>query len=107
MVEEKDVDTFIKAKKDQLAIDILQGLSLASLTVLIALEALQVTSNYTICLATLTAVFMLGAMGQSKWVAISRSQLIETLERIINTDSEALKMLAEKRKSGVSTSKRA
>lgn len=103
MIQEKDVDTFIKAKKDQLAINILQGLSLLSLTVLIVLEALQLTRDYTILLATISSASMGGAMGQSRWLAVSRGKLIETLERIINNNPEGLKILAEKRKSAASS----
>lgn len=103
MIQEKDVDTFIKAKKDQLAINILQGLSLLSLTVLIILEALQLTRDYTILLATISSVAMGGAMGQSRWLAVSRCKLIETLEGIINNSPEGLKILAEKRRSAASS----
>lgn len=103
MIQEQDVDTLIKAKRDQLAIDILQGLSLLSLVTLIVLEALQLTHDYTILLATMSSVFMGGAMGQSRWVAVSRSKLIQTLEGVINNDSEGLRILAGKRRSGISS----
>lgn len=98
MIQEKDVDIFIKAKKDQLVIDVFQGLSLLSLITLIALEALQLIHDYTIVLATMATVFMGAAMGQSRWIAVSRSKLLQTLEGIINNDSEGLKILAEKRR---------
>lgn len=83
MIQEKDVDTLIKAKRDQLAIDILHGLSLLALVILIVLEVLQLTHDYTILLATMSSVFMGGAMGQSRWVTVSRSKLIQTLESIL------------------------
>lgn len=88
-----------------MAIDILQGLSALSLTVLVTLEALQVPHDYTMLLATLSAVFMGGSMGPNKWIVVSRGQLVQTLERVIQRDPEALKMLAEKRKAGASVNK--
>ena len=103
MIQEKDVDTLIKAKKDQLAINILQVLSLLSLTILVILEDFYITHEYTTLLAVMSSVFMGAAMGQSKWVAVSRSKLIQTLESIINNDAEGLKILAEKRGSGSSS----
>ena len=44
-------------------------------------------------------------MGQSRWVVVTRGQLIDIIERIINNDPEALKLLAVKRSAGVSSSK--
>jgi hypothetical protein len=101
MVHEKDVDIFVKAKRDQFAIDALMALSFAALSALIVLEAIGRPHDYTILLATLSAVFMGASMGKSRWVAVSRDQLIDSLERTINSDPEALKILAKKRKKRV------
>ncbi len=106
MIEERDVDTLIKAKRDRVAIDILMILSSVALTVLILLEALDISHDYTVILATVSMVFMGSAMGQNKWVSVSRYQLIQTLERIINRDSNALRMLAEKKQGRGSITKR-
>ena len=105
MVDEKDVEVFIKAKRDQFATDVLMGLSFFALSSLIVLEAIGRPHDYTILLATLSAVFMAASTGKSRWVAVSRDELIDSLERTINSDPEALEMLAEKRKSGVCSRK--
>ncbi|WP_341939116.1 hypothetical protein [Marinimicrobium sp. C2-29] len=98
MIEEKDVDNLIKAKRDRFAVDALMALSSIALAVLILLEAFNVEHEYTIVIATASMMSMIGAMGQNKWVSVSRSQLIQTLDRIVNRDSSALKILAKKRK---------
>lgn len=100
MLEEKDVETFIKAKRDQLAIDLLLVLAVASLAALVVLEALAISHDYTLVLATASTVLVGAATGQSRWVSVSRSQLVQTLERIINRDSEALEILARKKQKG-------
>jgi hypothetical protein len=105
MIEEKDVDTLIKANRDRMAIDILMILSSVALAVLILLEALDISHDYTIVLATVSMAFMGSAMGQNKWVSVSRFQLIQTLERIINRDANALRILAEKKQSSGSITK--
>lgn len=102
MVEERDVEVFLKAKRDQRVIDLLLGLSFFALSTLIGLEAFGVQHNYTILLATLSVVFMGASVGKSRWVSVSRNELVNSLERVINSDSEALKMLASKRKNRVS-----
>ena len=101
MITGEDIETLIKAKKDQFAINVLQGLSALLLATLVYLEAFRVNHDYTIILATLSVVCMLGALGQSRWVSVSRGQLVQTLERIINTDAEALSIMATKKRAEI------
>lgn len=61
MVQEKDVDIYLKARRDRLAIDILQMLSLVSLMALIMLEATSTDHGYTVLLAAMAA-----AVGESR-----------------------------------------
>ncbi|RYY73044.1 MAG: hypothetical protein EOO52_19425 [Gammaproteobacteria bacterium] len=102
MINEKDLETFLRAKKDAFAVKVLMSLSGVSLGILIFLEVTQVTNNYTILLATVSAVLMGSSAGANQWVSVSRAQLIETLENIIHSDPEALKLLATHR-SGIET----
>ncbi|MDT8428423.1 MAG: hypothetical protein RQ757_06625 [Pseudomonadales bacterium] len=87
------------------SIVILEVLSLAALSLLIILEALNLSHEYTILLATVSAVFLGAAMGKSRWVTVSRDQLILTLEKIINSDPGALVLLSEKKRSQVKAQK--
>lgn len=96
MIEERDVDTLIRAKRDQVVINILMIVAFLTFTILIALEALSIEHQFTILLSTLGMVFLAVAMGQNKWVSVSRAQLIDIIERIINNDANALKIIAKK-----------
>ncbi|UTF59137.1 hypothetical protein [Gilvimarinus sp. DA14] len=99
MVEEKDIELFLKAKKEEKTTIFLQSLSAAFLLALVMLEVFNVTHDYTILLATISIVFMTAALGRSRWITVSRSHLIATLESIINRDANALKILADKKRS--------
>ena len=94
MIEEKDIKLLLSAKKDNLAINILMTLSVVSLIVLIFLEVTQINDDYTIILATVSAVLMGSSAGVNKWVSVSRADLIETIERIVQKDANGLKLLA-------------
>ena len=100
MIEDKDIDIFLKAKKEEVATNVLQACSVICLTVLITLEALSVSHEYTIVLATLSVIFIFSSLGHSRWVSVSRVELIKTLEKVFNNDAKALQILA--RKKGVS-----
>ncbi len=95
---EKDIDKFLKAKKEQLAIDILMFCSLATISSLILLEAMSIEHDHTILLAIFSMIFLMSAMGSSRWVTISRSDLLDIIRRQIDSDAEALVTIAEKRK---------
>jgi NAD(P)H-hydrate repair Nnr-like enzyme with NAD(P)H-hydrate dehydratase domain len=97
VIEEKDIDTLIKAKRDEFTIQILMTFSALTFVTLIVLEALSIEHEYTILLATLGMVFLGSAIGQNRWVSVSRAQLIDVIERIISSDADALKMLAQKK----------
>ncbi|WNO10503.1 hypothetical protein [Teredinibacter sp. KSP-S5-2] len=97
MFEEKDIEVFLKAKKNQLAIDIFQVLSSLTLVLLVFLEAMNITDDYTTVLATISVVFAMSAYGKGKWISISRADLIKTIEQAINRVPEALRMLASKK----------
>lgn len=97
MIEEREVEILLKAKKDSRAVNVLAGLSAISLVVLIALEVFIPSHSYTITLATLCAVFMCTSLGANRWVSVSRNTLISTLEKIVNRDPSALKTVAEKK----------
>lgn len=97
MIEEKDVEVFLKAKKEELAKSILQAISATCLALLLALEALDLNHDYIILLATFSVTFMMAAFGHSRWVTVSRAQLIQTLGNIFSKDADALKILAKKR----------
>ncbi|MGQ9425619.1 hypothetical protein ACXYTJ_08120 [Gilvimarinus sp. F26214L] len=98
MVDERDIEIFLKAKRDQRTIDVLMGLSFVALATLVGLEALGVPHDYTVALATLSVVFMGASVSKSRWVSVPRNELVSSLERIINSDPEALTMVAEKRR---------
>lgn len=99
MIEEKDIEVLLRAKKDGLAINVLMVLSCICLSILIFLEVTGVTDKYTIVLATISAVLMGSSAGANKWVSVSRDQLVKTFENIVNRDPDALKVLADKRNS--------
>lgn len=96
MIEEKDIELYLKAKKDRLAIDILLVLSSLCLGVLIYLEATNSKHDLTILLATISVVLSLSAFGKSRWVSVSRNDLVNCLGRVISNDSGALKIIASK-----------
>lgn len=97
MIEEQDVEIFLKAKKEAFFGRALQMVSACLLCALIFLEVVYPEHDYPIVLATLSVVLMAAALGHSKWVIISRARLIQTLESIFNRDANALRLLAEKR----------
>jgi len=99
MVEDKDVEIFLKAKKQELATNILQSISAVFLLALVVLEVISPEHGYTVALATISVVFMSAAFGHSRWVTVSRADLIETLEDIFNRDANALRILADKNRS--------
>ncbi len=99
MVEERDVEIFLKAKKEDMATNALQVVSAIFLLVLVILEVIMPRHGYTVVLATVSVVFMAAALGHSRWVTVSRAHLIETLENIFNRDANALKILADKKRS--------
>lgn len=99
MIEEKDIDLFLKAKKEEKTSKFLQFLSVVSLLALVMLEVFEINHDYTTVLATLSIAFMMTALGHSRWITVSRAHLIATLEGIINRDANALKILADKKRS--------
>ncbi|UHQ53694.1 MULTISPECIES: hypothetical protein [Microbulbifer] len=101
MISEDTINILIKARKEQAAIYGLQALSITALVILIALEVLGVQHNLTIFLATLATIFMCGAVGQNRWVSVSRGQLVKALEQLINNDANAVERLAEKNKAKI------
>lgn len=97
MIEEKDIDVLFKAKKDRLAINILMALSSLFLCLIIFIEIIEYSREYTILLATISVVLMASSIGVNKWVSVSRDQLIQTIENIVNKDPDALEMIAKKK----------
>ena len=98
MIEEKDTDVLLNAKKDSFAIDILTGLSAISLGVLVFLEGANMSPEYTIPLAVICLVLCATAFGKNRWVSVSRNDLVSVIERVVNSDPEALRILANKNK---------
>ncbi len=98
MIDEKDIDLYLKAKKDRLAIEILSGLSIVFLAVLVFFEAADIYQEYTVLLAVTSVVLSASAFGKSRWVSVSRTDLLKAMERMVNSDAEALRIIANKKK---------
>lgn len=98
MIDEKDIVTYLKAKKDQRILNIYAVLASVALGVLIFLEATGVEHNYTILLATLSFVFSASSFSGGARGVVSRKELLNLIGRIISSDSSALQRIAIKRK---------
>lgn len=95
---EEDIKIFLKAKKEQLAADILLVIAVLFLIILFVLEVLHPQHEYTIVLSTLTFVALLSSYGSSRWVSISKKDLLGLIQRQIDADSEALTTLSNLKK---------
>jgi hypothetical protein len=96
-MDEKDIELFIKAKKQQRVestMTIVAALLFVVFTVLHALDTEQ--GSWAIALPMWTFLLLLSAR-QSLWVPVSREQLVNVIERQINRDPEALTTLTFKR----------
>lgn len=97
-MEEQIVETYLKAKKEQRRVDILVVLSLTALAVLIGLDATGKYGDYIPMLGAVSMILMMGSVGGTAWVKVSRQQLVETLGHAITRDAEGIQILAAKNK---------
>lgn len=98
-MNEKDIKTYLKAKKEEFASKVLVALSMLCVVSIIVLDALVIEHDYTIVLACFSSVFLLGSVGSSRWVTVSRSELLSILKKQIDSDPEALQLMAKIRSS--------
>ena len=94
-MNEKEVVLFLKAKKEDLASRILIAMSMFTVVSIIVLEALGIQHDYTIALASLSSVFLLCSMGSSRWVTVSKSELLELIQKQIDSDPSAIQLVAK------------
>lgn len=104
MIDKRDIELFQKAKKEQPWVEMLTVLSLVPLLVLVMLVARGIY-DYTALLVIISFVLSLSAQGGRRWVTVSRDDLIKAMERMINSDPEALKIVADNNKHKDSKSK--
>ena len=96
-MNEKDINIFLKAKRGQFASNIFFAISMLALSSLIFLEAARIEHRYTTLLITLSMMLIFASTGTSRWVTVSRTDLLSIIQRQINNDVEALKLLAERK----------
>jgi|GEM_PF-5709569 len=97
MIDKRDIELFQKAKKEQPWVDWLMVLSFLPLVVLVMLAAKGIY-DYTALLVIISFVLSLSAQGGRRWVSVSKDDLIKAMERMINSNPEALKVIAEQNK---------
>lgn len=95
MIEEQELNTLLKAKRDSLVVGTLLSLALGALAILLFLEIIGLEHSYTIPLVSLSAIFISLSSGDNRWVSTSRGRLIQTLENIVSGDSNAIEALAK------------
>ncbi len=97
MMDKRDIELFQKARKEQPWVDVLTALALVPLAILIMLE-IRGIYDYTVLLVMISFILSLAAQGGRRWVSVSREDLLKTMERMINDDADALKIIAEQNK---------
>ena len=95
-MEDKDIDAFIKAKKELAISELLTVATMLPLAVLMFINGSGIGSQFEFPLIMLAFCLLVFSHGSSKWVAITRRQLIDIIERQINRDPVALQRLATK-----------
>ncbi|WP_345552287.1 hypothetical protein [Microbulbifer aestuariivivens] len=58
------------------------------------LDTQNISHDYTNPLASFALISMQASYGYPRWATVSGAELIKALERIINSDSRAIQMLA-------------
>ncbi|GAB1258402.1 hypothetical protein NBRC116494_29040 [Aurantivibrio plasticivorans] len=94
-MSEDDLKIFLKAKKEEFASQVLTVLSLIPLCVIIVTEALAIHFEYTMLAAVFSSILLVASAGNKRWVTVTRRDLINLIERQINSDSEALTLRAK------------
>lgn len=95
-MEARDMELFIKAKKNTLIPNILTGLAAMLICSIFILEFMSINHDLTVTILTWAMVLYFTAFGVSKWAYVPREELINIIERQINNDSDALEYLANK-----------
>jgi hypothetical protein len=98
-MDSKDIDAFIKAKKEQTRAELLGIAALLPLALLMFIEASDIETRFTFPLIMFVFILLVTSQGASRSVSVSRRELVAIIERQINRDPAALQLLAEKRAS--------
>ncbi len=89
-MNKSDIETFMKAKKEDRLYRLFQALSVISILVLLILNAYDPEHSLTTALLTASVLFSSFAFGANRWVSVSRRDLLDIIQRQINHDSEAI-----------------
>ena len=96
-MEEKDINTYLNAKRQRKYSTLLSTLSGLMLLSLIFLETMQIQHDSTIVLAIFSFIFLIASQGPSSLVTQSRADLLAVIERQISRDPNALQILANRK----------
>lgn len=98
-MDEKDIEVFLQAKRENIYTRVYAVLAIALLVLLIFMETIRFYDEYTIVVASI-AVMVAACIGSpSRMVKVTRVQLLEIIEKQINRDEKALQLLVRKQSS--------
>lgn len=95
-MNEEDIDTFLRAKRETRFTYLYSSLALFFMAMIIFMEVTHTFQEWTILIVTLAMLSAAAIPGPSRGVTVSRSKLMDIIERQINSDPELLKMLADR-----------
>jgi len=90
-----DVDTFIKAKKEDLVYRIFHVCVILLIGLLLYLNRYYPGHAYTTIILGASLLFSGLAQGMNRWVSVSRQDLLEIIQRMINRDSDAIEKISK------------
>jgi hypothetical protein len=99
VMETKDIDIFLKAKKQQKRIHLAYIISVILVVLFLALKAIDYEHDYIVDTALILSVFIMFLYSKysSDKYDVTRNELINVIENFINSDAEALEYISNKK----------
>jgi hypothetical protein len=100
LMDIKDIDIFIKAKRMTRIPNLILGIAYLLLWVFLGLEIAGIEHGYRVAIVSWVVALIGMAFGSQKWAFVPREKLIDIIERQINSDADAIEYMARKESKG-------